>query len=455
MSINKSGLEAKLSGRNIIVEVDSKESLLKLGNGLEWKAIADIGMKDLIKTAKGMWWVGRSLKLRIHLGVYILQAMFNRTDRQIEQDVRHNALYQIFCGKGIVDSWHVPDATKIEEFRSRLSPTTQHAIGEMVLKLAKTEKFTNAKWMDIDSTVQEANISYPSDANMMVKLAEKGAALTEKFKGFGRKLYVDLKKIKGKAKEYFFLAKNTARDKKREVFAELHALIKKELKPVIKAASGVSQKKRERLSLCIQNLFYQICELCPKYLADVGVFIKTHAMVPTKILSLHAKAVVCVSKGKLGKAHEFGRVFQLARLPGNFLLIAQANSLHESDKHAVPKVLYGHRRIFGVKKINSVGADKGYSSRANVIALKRASVKHIGLQLPSNNKNIHTGINEKTFEKLKDRRAGIEPLIGHLKHGGFRKSRMKSDIATEAAAYRSTAGFNLRQIVRHIDGCFA
>ena len=56
-------------------------------------------------------------------------------------------------------------------------------------------------------------------------------------------------------------------------------------------------------------------------------------------------------------------------------------------------------------------------------------------------------------ERLRDRRAGIEPLIGHAKHGGqLGRSRMKSDAATLAAGYGSILGFNLRQLIRHQAG---
>ena len=51
------------------------------------------------------------------------------------------------------------------------------------------------------------------------------------------------------------------------------------------------------------------------------------------------------------------------------------------------------------------------------------------------------------------RLAGIEPLIGHAKHGGqLGKSRMKSDAATLAAGYGSNLGFNVRQLIRHQGG---
>lgn len=52
-----------------------------------------------------------------------------------------------------------------------------------------------------------------------------------------------------------------------------------------------------------------------------------------------------------------------------------------------------------------------------------------------------------------NRRSGIEPLIGHAKHGGQRgQSRMKQDETTLAAGYSAAGGFNLRQLVRHLLG---
>ena len=62
-------------------------------------------------------------------------------------------------------------------------------------------------------------------------------------------------------------------------------------------------------------------------------------------------------------------------------------------------------------------------------------------------------MNEAKKEQLRDRRAGIEPLIGHTKHGGqLGRSRMKSDQATLAAGYGSVLGMNLRQLIRHQQG---
>ena len=54
---------------------------------------------------------------------------------------------------------------------------------------------------------------------------------------------------------------------------------------------------------------------------------------------------------------------------------------------------------------------------------------------------------------LHHRRAGIEPLIGHTKHGGqLGRSRMKSDATTKSAGYAAVFGFNLRQLSRCLVG---
>ena len=70
----------------------------------------------------------------------------------------------------MVNHWRPPDHTKIEEFRSRLSSETQRQVANAVAIGATQLGFANPTIMDIDSTVQEAHIAYPSDAHLMVKM---------------------------------------------------------------------------------------------------------------------------------------------------------------------------------------------------------------------------------------------------------------------------------------------
>jgi transposase, IS5 family len=114
--------------------------------------------------------MGGTLRLRIHLGAYILQQLFNKTYRQIEYDVKDNAVYQLFCGCYVVKKWHCPDHTKIEEFRSRLAPETQQKLTNHISVIATRLGFSRSTELDFGSTIQNANMVYPSDISLLTKV---------------------------------------------------------------------------------------------------------------------------------------------------------------------------------------------------------------------------------------------------------------------------------------------
>ena len=119
-----------------------------------------------------------------------------------------------------------------------------------------------------------------------------------------------------------------------------------------------------------------------------------------------------------------------------------------NDKHSVLALAEEHAVLFGRGALSSIAADKGYWSQENLRGLSALGVKEIGLQHPSNIKRTVGLPDQETQERLRNRRAGIEALIGRTKQGGqLGRSRMKSDTATLAAGYGSVLGFNLRQLI--------
>ena len=136
-------------------------------NALNWEELGQIILPDLKKsTCKLQWWLGRKLKVRTHLGVFLLQQLLNETDRGMERQLRDNAVYAVFCGKTFVHNWNIPDHTKIEEFRSRLSPQTQCVLTNVIVKLAVKKGFANPVHLDIDSTVQIPIINHCGTFNL-------------------------------------------------------------------------------------------------------------------------------------------------------------------------------------------------------------------------------------------------------------------------------------------------
>jgi hypothetical protein len=127
-----------------------------------------------------------------------------------------------------------------------------------------------------------------------------------------------MKAVKEKAREYFFLPKNTAIEKRRDVFKELHRFLKQQMRPIINATSAMDAQRLSRLPWNIRRALEQISEDGWRYLPGVSHFIRKHTIKAGKILSFHAKQVACIKKGKVGKDKEFGLVFQLARYQGQF-----------------------------------------------------------------------------------------------------------------------------------------
>ena len=299
----------------------------------------------------------------------------------------------------------------------------------------------------------EANMSYPSDATLMKKLALMAYKLLKFLKENKEvavsTLEIDIKAIVKKFQQYIFMAKNTLKEKKQQVFKEYHILVKAELRAFVSCISGLPPEYIESLPWNYRDAAELIAGDAWRYLLDVGHFVRTGTIKTGKILSLKMRDVVCVVKGKIGKDKEFGRVIQLGRIGGNFLIPYLCTSLRMDDKECLPQIIMEHCAIFSKTQQVSVSTDKGYYSEYNVDFVEAMTGSADGVQRPVNVKNQ---VETPQKEELYNRRAGVEPLIGHAKEFGLRKSRMKSDEATLASGYRSVTGFNLHQLIGHLEG---
>ncbi len=459
MSICFSGLDTPCSVQPVTIDVSPTHPLLQLARVMPWQALTDMVLPDLQRTtAKGKWWLGRKLMLRIHLGACLLQWLYNLTDRQVDWAIKDNAAYQLFCGRGVVNHWRPPDHTKIEAFRSRLSPETQRHVANAVAVWATQLGFADPATMDIDSTVQDANIAYPSDAHLMVQmtlLVHKVWTYMKQHIAFFADFMpcVDIKAVKAKARAYLFRdrkdpehTQTTCQDLWHEAFTQISH--------VRQYFDVLLDDDIQRMPWNIRRALDQVNEYCSTHFLHVASFLCRGVVVPEKALSFHAKAVSCFNKGKAAKGLQFGRAFQLGRLGGNFLLVAACTSIRMEDKAAVRPMIEAHQGLFGAGVLTSSGMDKGYYSGANRQYLQSLQgLKECCLQQPGLDTSTLSESDTATYTRLVDRRAGIEPLIGHAKQGGqLGQSRMKTDDTTLAAGYGAIGGFNLRQLIRHLLG---
>jgi transposase, IS5 family len=461
MSFCISGLQSQIfEDTKVSVEVSKDHPLIKLSNVINWTYLMNLVLPDLKRTTpKLKWWLGRKLKLRTHLAVYILQQLFNMKDRETEAAIKENGVYRVFCGETIVETWHSPDHTKIESFRSRLSPETQNLIANETAVLAVKLGFADPGDTDFDSTVQEANIAYPSDLNLLLKLGKKAYKvakhLNKNIKGnLIGPIVVHYKEMKSTVRKYFFfkLDRKNPKHSKAErhmIFQSLWTMICNEVRPVADIIKKITENELSNMPWNIKRDIEVIIKHAYDYPFSLIPYVFGRRHVKDKPLSFHALDVACFNKGKAGNKLQFGRAFQLGRISGNFLFAAKCSSIKMPDAESLNIMINTHQKLFGKGTLKSGTTDKGYYSKGNENTFIELKLNPLGLQKPGI--KALTDEEKKIETALANRRAGIEPLIGHAKHGGqLRKSRMKSDCTTESAGYCAIMGFNFRQIVRNL-----
>jgi len=261
----------------VTIDVSPSHPLIQLAQVIAWPALADLVLPDLKRTtAKGQWWRGRKLKLRVHLAALLLQWLYDLTDREVEWAIKDNAAYQLFCGCCIVEDWHAPDHTKIGEFRSRLSPETQRQLANQVAVWATKLGFADPSKMDLDATIQEANIAYPSDSHLMVKMTllvnKIWTYMKENLSFFADFIpTVDVKAVKVKARAYWFRDRKDAAQTQ-TAFADLWHEAFTQICNVKKYFEILLDYDIERMPWNIRRALDQVNEYCSHYFLHAASF---------------------------------------------------------------------------------------------------------------------------------------------------------------------------------------
>ena len=86
-------------------------------------------------------------------------------------------------------------------------------------------------------------------------------------------------------------------------------------------------------------------------------------------------------------------------------------------------------------------------SNSNIVACLESEIKEIGIHPRG---NLNWLVNDEDIERLKNRRASTEGIIGHVKVRGMGKSKMKSDDATLLEGQRAILSLNLSRFTKDL-----
>ena len=328
---------------------------------------------------------GRPAKpIRLMCGLLILKHLRNLSDESVVEQWSENAYFQYFCGMHEFVPSFPCNSSELVHFRKR--------IGEKGIELILSEsiRVNDDKSDDehhdiafIDSTVQEKNITYPTDAKLHKKIVGKVLKIVKELNLPTRQSYT-------------FVLKRIYRDQR---FRNHPKNRKKALKADKRLRTIAGRLVRElKRNLGDNNRYDELLSIFEKILLQ-------HRNSSHKIYSIHEPDVQCISKGKEHKKYEFGNKVSIIRSATGVILGA-GSFRNEYDGHTIEKSLEQVHLLTG-KSIRRLAGDRGYRGRKEI--------NETQILIPDAPKAKDTYYQRKKKHKLFCKRAGIEPTIGHLK----------------------------------------
>ncbi len=371
------------------------------------------------------------LTTRLMAGIHILKYADNLSDEEVCARWIENPYYQYFCGQEFFSHELPLDRSSMTRWRQRMGEEKIQAL--LQESLAVAVKVGAAKPSDfsqviVDTTVQEKNVAYPTDAKLchrarerLVKLANKhGIKLRQSYKRVGKHALIMQLRYRH-AKHY-----KRARKQLRKVKTYLGRTIR----DIRRKIAG----NRE-----LEDVF-----LRPLWLAERVMTQKPRDDIPKKVYSLHAPEVECIGKGKAHKPYEFGVKASIATTlnrskGGQFAIHAKALPGKPYDGHTLATVIPEIEQTTGAT-LKRILADAGYRGH-------NAPLSHKFRVFTAGQKRRVTP----AIKRQMKRRAAVEPVIGHLKSGHRMDSNYLAHEQGDAInPILAAIGYNFRLILKWI-----
>ena len=394
--------------------INMKDELIILGNVIDWEHFCKTFGKSFHESQ------GRpGLPTRLMVGLTYLKYLHNLSDEKVIKQFLQNPYWQYFCGFICFQREAPLEDSSLTRFRERLGEEGAEELLKQTVEVAKKAgllKKTALKKVIVDTTVQEKNISYPTDAKLINK-AREGLVKEAKREGISLRQSYKFKGKKESAKSArYFHAKQYRR--------------------------GRASVKRQRtwLGRVIRDVRRKSPEAIPEKLKEILVLgqriFEQEKESKGKLYSLHEPQVECLSKGKAHKPYEFGnKVSFSVTAVGNWIIGAKSFFGNPFDGKTLKEAVKQTEDLTG-EGVKRIGVDRGY----------RGKVYH-----PEGKETVIAGskIKDRGMKRFLKRRSSIEPVIGHMKQehrlgrnylGGIEGDKLNPILAASA--------FNLQKLLR-------
>jgi transposase, IS5 family len=320
--------------------------------------------------------------IRLMVSLLMLKHVRNLSDESVVEQWFENIYYQYFSGEKTYACGVPCEASELVHFRNRIG-----AAGiELILKesIRVNGKDGEEQQGATDTTVQEKNITYPTDNKLHRKIIKKCVGIAEVENIELRQRYTRTVKKLLMEQRFRNHPKNNGRARKAD--------------RKIKTIAGRLVRELERKLAPGQH--QNSLELFKKVLAQ-------RRADTNKIYSLHEPHTQCMSKGKEHKKYEFGSKVSIITTKTTGVIIGAINiERNVHDSKTLQPALEQQQRLTGITLKNNF-VDRGYRGMKEVLGTT--------IVTPDKPDKRRTPYQKQKLRSGFKRRAAIEPKIGHLK----------------------------------------
>ena len=391
-------------------QLNQKHPLFILAHKINW-SVFDDAFKVHYSEKMGK----PSKPIRLMVSLLILKQVRNLIDESVVEQWSENLYYQYFGGEHQFQPGIPCVPTELVAFRQRIGEAGMELILKESIRVNEPPDDAGNAVVSVDTTVQEKNITYPTDDKQYKKIIKSCWKIAEKEGINVRQSYTRTFKKLSHQQRF----KNT------------------------KSGARLARKASRSIKIIAGRLLRELARKLP--LDRLGVYLpklKLYQRVLSqqrgdtdKIYSLHEPHVKCYTKGKEHKKFEFGSKASFLICQQTGIIMGALNfteTLHDSK--TLPEVLEQYQRL-NDKEVTDVFVDRGYKG----LKQYKSSTVHV----PKPDKNI-----SKKKRKRHSKRAAIEPVIGHLK-SDYRLCRnyLKGILGDQINVILAAAAMNFKRVM--------
>ena len=329
---------------------------------------------------------------------------------------KRNPYYQYFCGMTEYQPALPCDPTDLVYFRKRIGTEGIEQVFAMSISLHG--KDAQEKQVIVDTTVQEKNVTYPTDGKLAIKMIHHLHRIAREEGIQLRKTYV--KEIKGHRISLRFFKHPKKIKKARAAMKRLGTIVGILIRDISRNFNEAQLSKH-------QEAFDLYAKVINQKRKDSN-----------KVYSLHETHIYAIAKGKDHKKYEYGTKASLVTtMKSNIIIGVAAHRKNEHDSKTLEAALSNANK-HRTKPITEAICDRGYRGKKEVGGTQ--------ICIPDTPKKRDTKYQKEQKRKKFRRRAAIEPIIGHVKSDHrMQKNYLKGFVGDEINLLLAATAFNLKK----------